>query len=247
VPQIERGTTLVADYSLMEAPEEYDIWGPANLIYYPEKQSQVPIRVQLPAALPNDDTVNRILGKGGGYEMNRRGNLVEVGFGSMLVLTQANQNSCVRILDGSIPELSLADTSSIKLISSYSNIDQVITDATPAILPEAIFGPEPERGWCFYYQKASLARQNGDWQTVIALGEEARTKGFSPNDPIEWIPFLQAYVATNQIDTLEAFPGIMNGYPLIRFQTCKILKQIANETHPDDLELLIYIDDNFCR
>jgi len=28
-------------------------------------------------------------------------------------------------------------------------------------------------GWCYYYQKANLARQQGDWEQVIALGREA--------------------------------------------------------------------------
>jgi len=231
---------------LMEAPEDYVIWGPANLIYYPEKQFEFPIKIQLPAALPDDETVNRILGNGGGYATDKRGNLVEVGFGSMLVLTQPEPNSCVRMLDGTMPELSMSDTSAIKSISTYSQIGLILTDAVPVNPPESIFGSEPEHGWCFYYQKASLARQNEDWRTVITLGEEAQTKGFSPYDRIEWIPFLQAYVATGQLNKLEAFPGVMNEYPLVRSQTCQILVQTASKTHPGDIELLAFIDDNFC-
>jgi hypothetical protein len=245
-PQIKQGTTLVAAYSLMEAPEDYVIWGPANLIYYPGKQSEVPIKIQLPAALPDNDTVNSILGNGGGGIFNRRGNLVDAGFGFLLVLTQPDPNGCVRILDGSMPELSIADNNSIKLISSYSQIDRVITNGTQVTPLEAIFGPEPARDWCFYYEKASLARQNGDWQTVIALGEEAQRKGLKPTDQIEWMPFLQAYVATRQMDALAIFPDIMNGIPLNRIQTCRILEQTANDSHPGDPELLAYIKDNFC-
>jgi hypothetical protein len=246
-PQIEQGTTLVADYSVMESPEDYVIWGPANLIYYSEKQFEVPIKIQLPAALPIDETVNRILGNGGGYEIDRRGNLVDIGFGSVLVLTQSDSNSCVRFINGAMPELSMSDSSTIKLISAYSQIDLIKTDTAPATPPELIFGPEPEHSWCFYYQKASLARQNEDWQTVITLGEQAQSDGFSPMDRIEWIPFLQAYVATRQIESLDAFTGIMNEFPLIRFQTCQILEQTAHETYPDDLELLTYIEDSFCH
>ncbi len=245
-PQIEPGTTLVASYSLMAAPEEYDIWGPANLIYYPEKQDTTPIKIQLPAAILGEETVNLILGRGNGGAADRRGNLIDVGFGSMLVMAQSSPNSCVRILDGLMPELSLDDENSIKLISPFSQIDRIMTNATPSIPPEAFFGPEPEHGWCFYYQKASLARQNGDWQTVITLGNEARTNGFSPYDRIEWIPFLQAYVAMQQIDKLEAYSGVMNEFPLIRFQTCQILKQTASETHPDDFELKMFIEEKFC-
>jgi hypothetical protein len=246
-PQVEQATTLVAAYSLMKAPEEYVIWGPANLIYYPEKQSEVPIKIQLPAALADNETVNRVLGNVLGYKLNRRGNLVNVNFGTMLVLTQPDPNGCVRILDGSMPELSLADNNSIKLISSYSQIDRILTDGAQATPPEVIFGPEPAHDWCFYYEKASLARQKGDWETVIALGEEAQRNGFSPTDRIEWMPFLQAYVATRRMDALEPYPSIMVGIPLVRSQTCKILGQTANGSHPGDLELLAYINENFCN
>jgi hypothetical protein len=87
----------------------------------------------------------------------------------------------------------------------------------------------------------------GDWASVITLGEEAAAKGFRPFDPVEWTPFLRAYVATRQMDVLEPYHGIMKETPFIRNQTCQILKQTAIETRPDDLELLIYIDDNYCR
>jgi hypothetical protein len=246
-PQIERGTTLVAAYSLMKAPEEYVIWGPANLIYYPEKQSDVPIKIQLPAALADNETANRVLGNVPGYKLNRRGNLVNVDFGSMLVLTQPDPNGCVRILDGANPELSLGDSNSIKLISPYSQLDRIVTDGAQATPPDTIFGPEPAHDWCFYYEKASLARQNGDWETVIALGKEALRNGLKPSDQIEWMPFLQAYVATRQMDALEPYPSIMVGIPLNRAQTCKILEQTANDTNPGNLELFAYINENFCN
>ncbi len=127
-PQIQPGTTLVASYAAMDAPEEYVIWGPANLIYYPQKQETIPVRIQLPAAIPASETVNLILGGGSGGVVDRRGNLIDVGFNSMLVMAQADPGSCVRILDGSIPELSLLDKEAIKLISTYSRIERILPD-----------------------------------------------------------------------------------------------------------------------
>ncbi|MBE3038876.1 MAG: hypothetical protein IMZ62_08710, partial [Chloroflexi bacterium] len=112
--------------------------------------------------------------------------------------------------------------------------------------PEDIFGPEPVHGWCYYYQKAALARQFDDWSTVIALGDEAIEKGFEPFDQIEWMPFLQAYVVTGQINQLEPYASIMTSPSLIRLQTCQILKQTASEERPDDLELMTFIESNFC-
>jgi hypothetical protein len=54
-------------------------------------------------------------------------------------------------------------------------------------------------------------------------------------------------VATGQKDVLEPYQGIMDETSFIRNQTCQILKQTASETRPGDLELLTFIENNFCR
>jgi hypothetical protein len=47
--------------------------------------------------------------------------------------------------------------------------------------PLQIFGPEP-RNWLYFYQKAELERQLGDWDAVARLGDEATKQGFKPID-----------------------------------------------------------------
>ena len=58
-----------------------------------------------------------------------------------------------------------------------------------------IFGGKPERDWCYYYEKADLARQFGHWDELIALMDEAKDLGLSPNIGIEWLPLVEAYAA----------------------------------------------------
>jgi hypothetical protein len=74
----------------------------------------------------------------------------------------------------------------------------ILTQAAPPVMPAALFGKEPEHTWCFYYGKAELARQVGDWERVAALGNEAREQGFVPGDALEWLPFIEAYVITGE-------------------------------------------------
>lgn len=38
---------------------------------------------------------------------------------------------------------------------------------------ERLFGPQPERDWCYYFEKAELAGQLGDWEKVAALADQA--------------------------------------------------------------------------
>ena len=53
-------------------------------------------------------------------------------------------------------------------------------------MPE-IYGPEPAHGWCYYFEQAELAAQDGDWVRVAALGDKAFSLNHYPNDPVETI------------------------------------------------------------
>ena len=59
---------------------------------------------------------------------------------------------------------------------------------------------EPEHGWCYYYEKMSLARQQGAWPEVARLADEAQQLGLRPRDRSEWIPALEAYISENRAD-----------------------------------------------
>jgi tetratricopeptide (TPR) repeat protein len=57
----------------------------------------------------------------------------------------------------------------------------------------AIYGPEPAHGWCYHFQRADLARQMGDWEEVIKLGDAAFKLDDHPNDPLERFVFIEGY------------------------------------------------------
>jgi hypothetical protein len=71
---------------------------------------------------------------------------------------------------------------------------------SPDYPPNDVFGSEPEHTWCYFFQKADLARQFGEWQKVSQIGDEAEQKGFQPQDANEWIPFIQGYAYSDQWD-----------------------------------------------
>ncbi len=70
--------------------------------------------------------------------------------------------------------------------------------------PEEIFGPEPDHGWCYYYQKMDQARQTGDWEEAARLADEAGDKGFSPKSVFEYSPVILSYIHTGQIEKAGA-------------------------------------------
>lgn len=110
---------------------------------------------------------------------------------SIVVHYKAGQ-ACVRVLtpaDKNSPLL----TSDEKVLSSISHLERILPASGPAISPAEIFGPEPEHGWCYYFEKADLARQLGDWQTAAALGDEAQSLHLEPATGMEWMPFMEGY------------------------------------------------------
>ncbi len=86
-------------------------------------------------------------------------------------------------------------------------IDASIRPATALSKPELI-QEQPDQNqtffdkenkpqtWCYFYQKASLAAQNQDWQTVVQLGETAFSLDDHPNDASERLPYIEAYAMT---------------------------------------------------
>jgi tetratricopeptide (TPR) repeat protein len=69
--------------------------------------------------------------------------------------------------------------------------------------PSIAFLPEPEHTWCYYYAKAELAYQQGDWHQVMASIEEARSLGYAPEDPFEWLGYIEAQARLGNIEAAE--------------------------------------------
>lgn len=246
-PDIQPGTTLVANYPVGAIQEDYFVWGPANFIYYPEKQNEIPIKLTLPAAVPTDDVILQIIVGKGEETPLRRGNELTRNFGNVLVMTQAGENSCVRLLDGRSPDLSIGDPHKILLIAPHSELDNVITSEDQPVPPASIFGSEPEHDWCFYYQKADLARQRGDWEEVARLGAEAEKLGLHPNDQIELMPFLQAYAFLEDQKQVKGISTRINTQLFYKEQACNHLNSMTDHGYPLSAEMQSFVDELFCK
>lgn len=221
VPQFEKNTTLVANYLVGAAEEDYFVWGPASLIYYPAKYNPENIQPGVYAVVLNGESVTKILLRAGQDYDNRKNIITYKNYRNILILSQPSPVSCVHVINGLQPEFSSAESDSIRVIGAYSELERVLVDETPHAPPELIFGPEPARGWCYFYQSADLARQRGDWESVIRLGSEAQARGFAPSDLIEWMPFLQAYAVTDDVDRLMELASIISSEPYVALQVCR--------------------------
>jgi hypothetical protein len=225
-PQIAKETTLIVDYAAGAIPEDYVVWGPANLVYYPQAHTERPINTDLSAALPIPVNIAYVLtGFGNDSDMGRS-TLSLRDYKKILVLTQSS-SSCVHVFDGKYSELSLADDPEVMLLAPHSVIESIVPDNTVHIPPAPIFGEEPDKTtWCYYYQKASLARQREDWNTIATLGKEVTKLKLHPNDQIEWMPFLQAAAMLEDQQQVKQIASRINVERFYKQQACQNLQMM---------------------
>lgn len=225
VPAFQPEATLIANYPITAVGEDYFVWGPANLLYYPASTSDEKIKPLLYAVVLTQGNLLDILKGGQRQTIERRGITTYPDLANILILSQPTLSSCVHVIDGKFPVVSTNERPDIVSASSHSNISLVDLNAQESVPPASIFGSEPERGWCFYFQKASLASQREDWQVVADLGNEAWKKDFRPLDKSEWLVFLDAYARLNQ---LENVTKITKDFKQDDFQTFLFCQNLKN-------------------
>lgn len=250
-PSISTNTTLVVMYPNVDyADGDEVVWGPANSIYHPEKQSQVPIVVPISASrMESNSIINIVMAPGAEQKTDLiiKDVTLNYYFKNILLMTQPSDASCVHVIDKRWPELSTFDDAFAIASSSKSNIDNVTTTGKSPTPPKAIFGSEPARDyWCYYYQKAELARQQGNWKEVAALGDKAQKLGLHPNDQIEWTPFLQAYAYQNDSKKVQDISTKINTVGFYQYQTCQNVASMNENGYPLQPDMIALTDKLFC-
>jgi len=197
MPGLEPGTVILTHELPLHYEADMGLTAPLNWIYAPQYE-----RGDLPYALLYTRTrLDRVslpeLAPGQPISFEYR-TVKFTGSTSQAVTIIVPPNACLHVLD---PVYAGGDTYErqprfLRDAIPLSDPSLIIADAGPPDMPRALFGDEPPHTWCYYYAKAELARQTGDWETVVALGDEARKKGFVPGDALEWLPFIEGYVIT---------------------------------------------------
>lgn len=246
----ENNTTLVVLYPDINYTDGDEVaWAPANMIYYPEKQAAAPVHVPLAATRLEPDTLTNIFMGSRDYEkmdLIIKYTTLNQNFKNLLVLTQPTEGACVRAIDSRWPEISTADGAYVMAGASKSNIENIAADAVAPVPPETLFGAEPPHGWCYYYQKADLARQQGDWEMITAVNDLAEKQGLHPNDQIELMPFLQAYAYLGDVKQVRQISTRVNTEPFYRQQACQILNGMGEHGYPLSPEMQEHVRALFC-
>ncbi|MBA4384148.1 MAG: hypothetical protein C0410_05380 [Anaerolinea sp.] len=154
---------------------------------------------------------------------------------------------CLRVMDEQITPLTavVADYNKTMIDAvALSNLNLITKNgSSPNHPPQIVLGKEPAHTWCYYFEKAELARQNGDYDLVLSLLKEAQEKGYTPGIPSEWYPFIEAYAEQGDWEEAAArSKQIITENKTVETGVCNIWMQqeIKKENDP---EMRLFIHD----
>lgn len=109
---------------------------------------------------------------------------------------------CLRVVDSSNRDL--MDLSPYASVASrVSNTSLIKNDTTKKINYDwlkLLYGKQATKCWCYYFEKAELARQFGDWQKAYDLLENALSQKLKPENDVEWVTYIEACLHTHHYD-----------------------------------------------
>ncbi len=194
-PQLEPGTLVVTHEFPLTYYSDNSLTAPLNWIYAPDNHSlDLPYflaytKVRLGASIPELKD---------GLEVSQvYRNAHFTGSTSDALGVFYASPGCLRVMDPSLDRGLSIYPQDVEKILKISHPEQIITNPeTPATPPAEIFGAEPAHTWCYYYQKADLARQMGDWEALVAYMDEAGANNYEPAEPAEWLVPIEGYART---------------------------------------------------
>jgi hypothetical protein len=237
-PQLKEGTVLLVEPPGQRFYEDYEVWGPANLVYSPTGDSPSVYSEVFTLA-----TLEKI--RVGTTETRGLRDFLEFSrsYLNSLILSRPERTSCWHILDGSDPVLPQQTSALVYTTVRLSRIDQIVIDSPSSAPPAHIFGSEPEHGWCYYFQRASLEAQRADWDDVADLADQALEAGFKPIDRSEWLPFLKGLVMVGRNEDAEEMALWIRDISTIRHRQCDYL----SDTALPDLDRQTYLRELLCE
>jgi hypothetical protein len=193
IPALKPNTILLADYVPIDDETDLSFTAPINWMYAPDfKRSDLPYAMLYMserlggAALPD-------IKPGTAIQLPYR-TVTFYGNTLQAIVIHAPANACLQVFDRNFDSANSYGNlpSDIQQTITLSDTSNILADGSA----RPPFGTEPNHDWCYYYEKAGLARQSNDWQKIIELGKQANQQNLKANNAFEQLPFIEAYAMT---------------------------------------------------
>ncbi|HEY5984177.1 MAG TPA: hypothetical protein VIU38_11970 [Anaerolineales bacterium] len=144
-----------------------------------------------------------------------------------IAVIHQGERRCLQVLDSVYADQPFYGQGQEQLVA-VSNVARVRDYPATSSPDPQIFGAEPAHDWCYFFEKADLARQFADWATVLKLEKQAQEGGYSAGFGPELLPFIEAHAHQGDwqaaLDLSERARGIVAEMdPLL----CSIWKRLG--------------------
>lgn len=170
---------------------------------------------------------------------------------SQVLVIYMPKNGCLRVLDPKRGDDITYGKQSRFLVNAIplSDPSSIILDSDQTV--KIPFLLEPEHTWCYYFAKAELAYQQKDWKKVVELIDKAKSLGYEPEDPFEWLTYIEAQALTGNIRAAEKQSNnVFKQEDGIRKGLCEVWKRVQTHGHTgstDDLRINQILSDFQCN
>ncbi|HCR71350.1 MAG TPA: hypothetical protein DIW23_07905, partial [Anaerolineae bacterium] len=198
IPTLEENTAVLAYELPFKYASDYQLTSSLNWLYAPDLNSRdIPYMLMY---LKTRFNVSEIKADNPIQVEYRTVNFNGNTSNSVVIYKEAD--GCLRVLDPIYNNDETVPDANIYLIQAIelSNPDLILLDAKSPAMEKTLFGDEPAHTWCYFYTKAEVVRQAGNWDEVIDLYREAEKNGFSAKLPVENLIFIEAFAQTGNVE-----------------------------------------------
>lgn len=255
VPALQSGTAILSERSPFAFTDDDALTAPTNWVYMPHLAGEIEYQQVSIATRLDFNAETMKFGKPIEGKLMKGDFLVNP---ERLLVVTFSPTSCLRVLDprydadlpvaprsrpmanslidAGLPFLKREEAAALEM--SQPGL-VVRTPDAPSRPMDAIFGAEPSHQWCYYFQKADLARSFDDWSEVARLGDEAFGVPLQPNNLAEYLPFIEAYARTGRlVDAKKLTMDVASQMSILKPSLCALWQRVSASGALTESEIL---------
>lgn len=233
-PSIEPDTTIITNGNISPHVDGYVMIFALNELYQTEPENgRLPLWVDRYSTSPLIKKQRQFQEEDQFYKRHSGGYEMQIAYPRTLSVYY-DYGECLQVLDAEDAG-NKSVTSAFRRAAYISNLERIRVGDPGILPPPQVFGAEPEKNWCYFYEKAESAALAGEWGDVTALLQQAEQLGLGSDQPAEYLSFIKGYLQQEQWQPAADLSIQVNKKDpsTIRIQICALWSEFAENLAED--------------